>query len=295
MAWLEHNRPVRSQFRRGRRQKLRPIVVVHTAENPWPNSNALNVANFIRTRTDPGSYHRLVDASRIIPLVDLDNEAFQDGTGSNPWAMGLSAACRTVDWTRMDTATLLAFVNNLAHAAAEMNAHSIRRGAGCIQGRRISKAQSDAGVSGFVTHGDRDPRRRTDPGVNFPWNSFLARYNQLTSQNPPSSTPPSKPAPSGGFLMSLTPSQQNEILGRIRATDMRMVEQQERMAEALGRIRATDLRMVQQQERMTEAEARIRATDLRMVQQQERMAEAMERLASIEAAVAASIEDAAAE
>lgn len=66
--------------------------------------------------------------------------------------------------------------------------------------------------------------------------------------------------------MSLTPAQQQEILGRIRATDMRMVQQQQRMAEA---------------------EARIRATDLRMVQQQERMAEAMDRLASIEAAITA--------
>ena len=177
MAWLDDNPPKRSQFRKGRRAKIRPVIVVHTAEG----NGAANVANFIKNRTTAGSYHRLVDDRQIIPLVDLNNEAYQDGTGSNPWAYGLSSAVFAADWRKMPAAKRTAIIRNKAKAAAEINAHAIASGAGPILPRRITKKQSDAGESGFIPHGDRDPGRRSDPGEHFPWDEFFTEYRQATN------------------------------------------------------------------------------------------------------------------
>ena len=31
-------------------------------------------------------------------------------------------------------------------------------------------------VTGFISHGERDPGRRSDPGAGFPWDEFLERF-----------------------------------------------------------------------------------------------------------------------
>lgn len=197
MAWLDDNPPRRSQFRRPRRARVRPVIVGHTSESPWPSSNALGVARFIRDRSDAGSYHHLVDDTRVIDLVDRGAEAYHDGTGSNPWSYGIAAACRTVDWARMPAAVRARFLVHLAVAAARCNAHSVAAGAGRIEPRQISRAQSQAGVSGFIPHGARDPGRRTDWGTTssaqFPWAEFFTHYRRAVGQ--PVTPPPTDPTP----------------------------------------------------------------------------------------------------
>src|SRR5690606_6636543 len=45
-----------------------------------------------------------------------------------------------------------------------------------VPAKRISKADSDRGLPGFIAHGTRDPGRRSDPGADFPWGEFLAAF-----------------------------------------------------------------------------------------------------------------------
>ena len=61
MAWLDQHPPVRRQYRDPRRAAPSGVIVVHTAENVMDavgsDTGAENVARFIQTRADPGSYH----------------------------------------------------------------------------------------------------------------------------------------------------------------------------------------------------------------------------------------------
>lgn len=204
MAYLDDHPPRRSQFRRGRRAPLRGVIVVHTAESVMdgvgPDTGAENVARWIQQRTDaPGSYHDVVDSDSYVNVVGYDNEAFQDGTGSNPWAMGLSFAVRTTDWNRMTAEKRAAFIDQGARRAAAMARHIKARTGKVVAARRITRTDSERGVTGFVAHGDRDPGRRTDPGTAppnlFPWDEFLARYRHHATDllgGTPVTPPPTK-------------------------------------------------------------------------------------------------------
>jgi hypothetical protein len=193
MAYLDSHPPARSQFRCPRRAKPSGVVVVHTAENVMdtvgPDTGAEAVARFIQGRDTPGSYHDLVDSDSILDLVRYECEAFQDGTGSNPHAYALSAACSYLDWAKMSKAKRDAFVENMAQAVARY-ARWVKKTHGVtIPARRITRDQSTAGVPGFVSHAERDPARRKDPGNasgQFPWSQFLARFAALMA---PATTP----------------------------------------------------------------------------------------------------------
>lgn len=48
--------------------------------------------------------------------------------------------------------------------------------------RMISAFQANNGLSGFVTHAQMDPGRRSDPGIKFPEELFLRRVKQLLGE-----------------------------------------------------------------------------------------------------------------
>lgn len=194
MAWLDDHPPARSQFRCPRRALERGVIVVHTAESVMdtvgPDTGAENVARYIQTRDTPGSYHDLVDADSTINLVRDGCEAFHDATGSNPWSWSLSFACSYLDWSKMTKARRDAFIENGARRAAYYAKRLKARRGIEIPAKRITRAQSEAGARGFISHAERDPDRRKDPGNaagQFPWAQFLARYAQLV---PWASAPP---------------------------------------------------------------------------------------------------------
>ena len=191
--YLIDNPPRVYQFRRPRRGTVTGCIVVHTAESALDgladgvDASAENVARFIRDRSDYGSYHRLVDSDSIVALVPFDAEAYGDGTGSNLWALHLSFACRTTDWKTMGKARRDATIRNGAKAAAEMARWVERTRKIKVPAKRISKADSDRGLPGFIAHGTRDPGRRSDPGADFPWDDFLAAF--VAEMRPPKKTP----------------------------------------------------------------------------------------------------------
>ncbi|MEM7323881.1 MAG: N-acetylmuramoyl-L-alanine amidase [Actinomycetota bacterium] len=184
--YLESNRPRRDQFRVGRREPVRSVIVVHTAESGTDrfgdDPRAENVARFIRDRQDPGSYHMIGDADSIVQLVRFENEAFQDGSGSNPWAIGISLAMNAADWGRLTTSRRTQFTDTAAQMAAIAARWLADRGLPLPEARQLTKTQSErADASGFISHARRDPLRRTDPGAGFPWSDFFRRYQQFLS------------------------------------------------------------------------------------------------------------------
>lgn len=210
-AYLVANPPRIPQFRNPRRARPSGVVVVHTAESfpdeVGPDDGAENVARFIRDRTNYGSYHDLADSDSIINLVPYGAEAYHDGTGSNPHSYGVSAATQAHRWPTLPREWVEATVINMARAAARY-ARWIKTEHGVtIPARRITRAQSDAGVPGFLSHGERDPGRRSDPGQAFPWEFFLNAYESIMNGNDPQEDD----------IMAMSPQERKELVQDIAA------------------------------------------------------------------------------
>lgn len=182
VPYLIANPPRIRQFRE-RGTTPSGVVVVHTAESTpdWvgPDAGAEAVARFIQQRTTYGSYHDLADSDSIVNLVPYPHQAYGDGTGSNPHAYHVSAATQAAKWGQAPADWREATVVNMAKAAATYARWLKAEHEITIPARRVTKAQSDNRVPGFIAHGDRDPGRRTDPGAGFPWPLFLDTYAAL--------------------------------------------------------------------------------------------------------------------
>lgn len=181
MAYLDDHPPARRQFR-PRADAPSGLLVMHTAEFPMdllgPDTGAEDVARFISTRSDPGSYHRLVDTDSIVAVVRFDQAAYGDGTGSNDFAIHISFACKAAGWKGMSDADRRAFLRNGAKAAAEA-ARWVKATRNIdVPTRRVSRVESDLRKPGFISHGERDPGRRSDPGADFPWAEFLEMFDE---------------------------------------------------------------------------------------------------------------------
>lgn len=219
------------QWRATRRNGATPsgVVVLHTAENATDfrvhDLGAENVARFITTRTDYGSYHVLVDSDSTILLAPWSAETWHD-TRTNNHSVGISAAVRSADWSRLGARGHL-IVDRMARAAAQY-ARWLRTTRGItIPARTITQAQALARVPGFVAHGTLDPTRRSDPGRDFPWARFLATYTAELEVTPiaggtapaQNTTPaPVAPEPVRSWIEMATPKEvQDAVEKAIRA------------------------------------------------------------------------------
>ena len=228
--YLQDNRTVTPQFRRGRRERVSGVIVLHSAENTPdidpPDTGAENVASWLTRRTDYGSYHRLVDSDSIIPLVDFANEAFHDATDHGNWhEIGLSVATRADQWPRMPDRWRKAAIENLAVAAREaMDWVFATRGI-TVPRMLISRAASQQRIPGFITHALRDPARRSDPGFrDAEWNLFWGVLKDLStpaSPVPPNTIPPTIP-PAPPDTGDLTVADITEITRRLDAIDKKL-------------------------------------------------------------------------
>lgn len=196
--WLEKYPPAVPQWRAGRRDPIKPVTVVHTTESS-PSWAVWDLADFIRLRQEPGSYQLTGDAGgRIRWLVDFDNEAFGDRTGSNRWATHMALIMRAAEWRQWTGPDRPARLDALLETAAQMAAiiarWHIAEGRPAPAARLLTKAESDEpDASGFISHARRDPTRRSDPGSGFPWPTFFARYQQLMTGDPTMPTQPITP------------------------------------------------------------------------------------------------------
>lgn len=188
-AYLVDHPPRLRQFK-ARTARPTGLTVLHTAESILdsigPDTGAEAVARFMTTRTTYGSYHDLVDSDSALQLVPYDCQAYQDGTGSNPHAMSIGFALRTSDWSRLSREKRAAFLRSGAEAFVRQQAWLRAHGLPTTPLRRITRSQSESGAAGFITHAERDPARRSDPGPDFPWGEWFAACADATA--PP--TPP---------------------------------------------------------------------------------------------------------
>lgn len=187
MAYLDEHPPARRQFR-ARGEKPSGLIVVHTAESildaVGPDTGAEAVADFIRRRADPGSYHRIADSDSRVDLVRFSQAAYGDGTGSNEFAIHVSFALKAADWTRLTLDERRAFIKQGALAVAEaMTWLKVEHGI-VVPLRRVSRADSEARKPGFISHGERDPGRRSDPGADFPWEMLFDEVEALVYPKP---------------------------------------------------------------------------------------------------------------
>ena len=88
-------------------------IVLHTTESPkqriGADNGAINIAAFISRRSDPGSYHCIVDSGSTVLLVPDNYTAFHvaaNGYNSRTW--GISFACRSTELALDDEWTQLA-------------------------------------------------------------------------------------------------------------------------------------------------------------------------------------------
>jgi hypothetical protein len=242
-AYLIEHPPAQRQFReRGR--KPTGLIVIHTAESipDWVDADAgaEGVARFIQGRSDFGSYHLLVDSDSIILLVPLDLQAYGDGTGSNPFAVHVSAATQADKWPKAPEEWRRETVKNMAEAAARAARWLDLEHNVTVPMRRVTKAQSDQGQAGFISHAERDPARRSDPGKDFPWDLFLREFGAAMS--------PAVPTPNITDALNATGDERKAALRRIvRRGDekaqaaatlwLRGLEQRDKGAEKIARAR----------------------------------------------------------
>jgi N-acetyl-anhydromuramyl-L-alanine amidase AmpD len=184
-AYLVDHPPVRSQYRRPRRERPSGVVAENTPDYVAFDGGAEAVARFIQSRTTPGSYHDLADSDSCIQLVPYEWEAFHDGTGTNSHSYGLSFATRADTWPMAPQAWRDGAIEQGAQAAARYarwvkSAHGVT-----VPATRITADEARNRRPGFVTHAQLDPGRRSDPGRDFPWGQFLARYATLTGSPEP--------------------------------------------------------------------------------------------------------------
>lgn len=176
---LDNPQPNTQQWGYPRRgAQLSGTCIVHTAEcmadTVGPDTSAEGSANFIRNRSDYGSYHTLVDSDSIIEMVPYEYEAWQDSE-TNPWAVGISAAVMADGWATLPAAHADKIYRNLAWAAADFVAYMQTKGI-TVPLRRITGAEARARVPGFCAHGDSGISRH-DPGALFDWDKFF-RYTR---------------------------------------------------------------------------------------------------------------------
>lgn len=187
MAYLDDHPPRIRQFR-PRARSVSGIIVIHTAESIADteaiDGGAEAVAAFIARRDEPGSYHDLCDSDSIVDLVRYSQASYGDRTGSNEHAIHISAAAEAAKWGSYPDRWVRDTVTNMARAAvrASKYVHSVH--GIYVPAKRISRAQSEdpSNNEGFISHAERDPSRRTDPGAGFPWQLFLGIYDELMFQ-----------------------------------------------------------------------------------------------------------------
>jgi len=237
-AYLIEHPPAQRQFKE-RGTTPSGLIVVHSAENTpdWvgPDAGAEEVAHFIQGRSDFGSYHWLVDSDSIIDLVPLHLQAYGDGTGSNPFAIHVSAATQAAKWEAAPKEWTDETVRNMAAAAAR-SARWLKAEHGItVPAKRVTKAESDARKPGFIPHADRDPARRSDPGASFDWDLFLSTFAELMDPRP--ATPKIT-----AFLEAKTDDDRVKAARKVirSADDAAVKEAQRWLTNHARKVRATD-------------------------------------------------------
>ncbi len=98
--YLLDNPPASQQFWPSRNNGLSGGVVIHTTEGAGGDTAAENTAGFISRRSDPGSYHMIVDTDSSVAMMPDDYVAFgvaASGFNSTCWMIAIAAQSAALD------------------------------------------------------------------------------------------------------------------------------------------------------------------------------------------------------
>jgi hypothetical protein len=186
--YLLDNKQATPQCGKTRRNgaKASGTIILHDAEGGTDlvaaDTGAENVANYIRTRSSYGSYHRLVDRDTRIKMAPIDYETWHS-VPDNPWSVGICVAWTKADLPRMTYAQRKSYYVPFAREVLDVRAEFARRGITVPIGRFLTSAETQARKPGISTHSRTDPSRRSDPfGTGSKYEAeFLAVLADLAS------------------------------------------------------------------------------------------------------------------
>jgi len=156
--YLLDNPPASPQFYPSRNNGLSGGVVIHTTEGAGGDTAAENTAGFISGRSDPGSYHMIVDTDSSVAMMPDDYVAFgvaAPGFNSKCWMIAIAARSSDLDPNSPYTQT------EIDRMGAEIAAFWQRNGINIAEASQfIGEGVKDR--PGLAHHGDVQPADRSD-------------------------------------------------------------------------------------------------------------------------------------
>jgi hypothetical protein len=156
------DRPPASRQYGERHMEQTGCLTIHTSEGIYdtrpPDNGAENVDNFIHTRSQPGSYHEIVDSDTFVTCLPDHLRAFHVAAPDvNQFAWGIAVATRAADWGKFPlwdaSALRIAGTRCAAYAVrwASRQPGSLTRAYECA--RWITADQAYRGDPGLIHHG----------------------------------------------------------------------------------------------------------------------------------------------
>lgn len=156
--YLIDNPPASQQFWPSRNNGLSGGVVIHTTEGSGGGSAAENTAAFISRRSDPGSYHMIVDVDSSVAMMPDDYVAFgvaASGFNSTCWMIAIGANSSDLNGDSPDTQA------EIDRMASEIVAFWQRNGFNVSEASRFI-GEEVKNKPGIAHHGDVQPWDRSD-------------------------------------------------------------------------------------------------------------------------------------
>jgi len=215
--FLLNNPPASRQFWESRNAPMTGGVVLHTTEGVGGDESAENTARYISTRSNPGSYHCIVDWNSTVFLMPDDYTAFGVATPNyNSRCWNIALACKGSELGVDDWATNVM----IDRAAKEMVEFCRRNGIDPIEANRSIGAGVLEGP-GWAQHGEVQPQDRSDAWVHHPqaWGlgitlavAISRHAGQYEAAPPPAEIP--APIPDLGWIAEAINHARSQVLRR---------------------------------------------------------------------------------
>lgn len=213
--YLLDNPPASQQFWPSRNNGLSGGVVIHTTEGAGGDTAAENTAAFISRRSDPGSYHMIVDTDSSVAMMPDDYVAFgvaASGFNSTCWMIAIAAQSSALDPNSPYTQA------EVDRMASEIVAFWKRNGINIAEAAQFI-GEDVKNRPGLAHHGDVQPWDRSDAWSRredrWIFDSMLLqaieRHSGETPVAPPTPTQPVPVAPESVWKVGSTGDKVREI------------------------------------------------------------------------------------
>lgn len=170
--YLIDNPPRTRQFYTSRANTPTWAVGVHTSEGGTGPGSARNLARFISQRTDPGSYHAIVDCDETVVLMPPGYSAFQiavSGYNSRTWGICLAGRSTELSPDDPNTQAMIKRAGEAIRILWGLLGIDARANAEWVGTDALNRA-------GLFCHGDVQPVDRSDAWSRHP---DRARLDQM--------------------------------------------------------------------------------------------------------------------